>query len=274
MPGVYEVLYQEISTEAWARIHHIEENRIQQMDWKTTGRALRQLTFSQRKRVLKAATGTLSVGRSMEQWRKWNHSKCPCCDAINEDVTHVWRCPDPQAQQQWKKSLKNLQQWMIDNETMPELQQAIINALEHWRAPLWSITQPTNQHDLLKAIDHQNQLGWSMFLHGSLSPFWKASQELYQLSVLQCTTGQTWAVSLLRRVWMIAWSMWDHCNEVLHSTITMAQQQREKNDWCIWIWEHFDLGEGDLDKVGRTCLSDYTIHKVMQWDSTWQGQWL
>jgi hypothetical protein len=70
--------------------------------------------------------------------------------------------------------------------------------------------------NLAGAIAHQNEVGWQAFMEGCPAPGWQDTQQQYYWFLLSRKTGIQWLSALIRKLWQIAWDMWEHCNGVLH----------------------------------------------------------
>ena len=97
--------------------HDVPADLRNAIHWKCLGKALRQEPLGQRRWYCKHISGQLGVGRQL-QHRQWQqHDNCPCCDASDEDTTHVLMCPSLSARNQWNKSILKLDQWMYEQKT-------------------------------------------------------------------------------------------------------------------------------------------------------------
>jgi hypothetical protein len=66
----------------------------------------------------------------IKHWQFWEHGKCPCCQHVREDKTHLMMCPHEDSSETWHQSLLGLEAWMIDNDTDPAICEAILLTLE------------------------------------------------------------------------------------------------------------------------------------------------
>ena len=61
------------------------------------------------------------TGAMLKRWDKSADSRCPNCRKVNEDTNHLNRCRDTGRQRMLLKCIQELKEWMIDNNTYPEL---------------------------------------------------------------------------------------------------------------------------------------------------------
>jgi hypothetical protein len=83
------------------------------VDWDATEMAMKSQPRTRQQWISKHTTGFCAVGKMMLCRKEWPNSKCPRCQAPEESTTHVWKCPDPEANSLWEKSLRKLKYWML-----------------------------------------------------------------------------------------------------------------------------------------------------------------
>jgi hypothetical protein len=63
------------------------------VDWEVLAKACDAESPGQLQWVTKHVTGVCGVGKFLERWKSEEHSRCPGCDAENEDHQHVYLYP-------------------------------------------------------------------------------------------------------------------------------------------------------------------------------------
>jgi hypothetical protein len=225
-------------------------------------------------------TGFCGTGTKLKLYKYQTHSKCPRCETDNEDTDHVLQCPHPDAKHSWDEAITKLEVWMTENKGHPELVELICLGLNSWhkndRVPLtYGILEP----HLKTAWSQQRQLGWKSFIEGYWSQEWQICQAQYLSHINSQKSSLLWISRVQRRIWMIAWNLWEHRNRFLHNegrTIhsfeTKALDKEIQSEW--------ETGLGQLDPSYNylfngnlhTCLND-TIHKKLMWIiSVWSAR--
>jgi len=53
--------------------------------------------------------------------------------------------------------------------------------------------------------------------------------------VWSCKSSRCWTTALIKKLWEVAWDMWDHCNKELHSESNANQHilHLAVNDWIV-----------------------------------------
>jgi hypothetical protein len=120
-------------------------------------------------------------------------------------------CNHSEALTLWNTSLTTLEEWMLSNNGHPELVELIILGLTKWhnneRIPLsYDILEP----DLAKAWSKQRRIGWTSFIEGFWVIEWRACQTTYLKHINSHKSSTLWISRVQRRIWLIAWNMWDH----------------------------------------------------------------
>jgi hypothetical protein len=113
--------------------------------------------------AVKFCVGMLGVGKFMFRWKKWTHTKCPCCGEF-EDASHVLSCKAPAADELWHSAVDSLQQWMESVRTNPQVTEAIISELHKWRSPGYDLVRSPMM--VILAHMQQGDIGWNLALEG------------------------------------------------------------------------------------------------------------
>jgi hypothetical protein len=188
------------------------------IDWEASKKSRLGIDRSRQKWLSKWMTGFCGVGIMLQRYKHQRHSKCPRCLSDNETVHHVLQCPNLEATQLWSTSLEKLEQWMTTNHGHPELVELIIMGMSKWHSqefiPLeFNILEPTLQ----RAYSQQRRLGWASFIEGYWSKEWRKCQSEYLQRLKSQKSSLLWISRVQRKIWMIAWEMWEHRNTKLHN---------------------------------------------------------
>jgi ribonuclease HI len=268
---LYSLLYTPTTEAYWMKKYQLSRQLIRSIDWAVCGEAYRQLRFPQQRRVSKQATGHMAVGKMMQIWSFQETAECPRCQAPTERASHVLTCRDPRADAVWKMALTKLERWMTSQRTMPQLQTAILNGLSQWRDPT-HLPCPSGIQDIRTAVALQDTIGWYPFATGHMGYLWKGIQQQYYAFLGRRNTGKKWARELIKKLWGVAWDMWEHRNDILHNSDTPAKLRRiaQAN---LRIEEEFDTGiEGLLPRDKHWILQPMV--QVLRYDLIVKAQWL
>ena len=86
---------------------------------------------------------------------------------------------------------------------------------------------------------------------GCLSLEWARAQQEYYQWIGSRRTGKRWVIALIKKLWQIAWDLWDNRNEFLHKT-NMAADLSGAVSLDKAIREECRLGSGGLPAVVQT----------------------
>ena len=70
------------------------------------------------------------------------------------------------------------------------------------------------------AFHIQDQYGWEGFLLGFLVKEWELTPSAYLLSIQSKLSPKRWCTTIIRKLWDIAWDLWDHRNGFIHNRDT------------------------------------------------------
>ena len=255
----------------WQRKHEdISEETVWSIDWEAAGIALQQSSTAKQIYVIKNATGHSAVGKNMTRRKERIHDQCPRCGEPGEDETHVVKCQHPDATQLWNTQLKHLTEWLRRALTDETIIYTIIANLRMWRAdePLPTEMDP-NVHEVCQRA--QTMIGWRSFLQGKLSLEWADQQTQYYRLLGLRRTGKRWVVALIRKLWEVSWTMWDHRNKILHQDDLHEVLGRE--ELKEQIEEEYLRGLVDLPSEFRYMLQA-DEEEVLQYGIQRQKRWL
>jgi hypothetical protein len=219
---LYEYAFSNRTTKYWHCKHSLNPELITSIHWEACAEAMSKLPFGKRRwLLLKHATGFCGVGKMELRRGNQDHDDCPRCGQP-EDSVHVLTCQDPGAGTTFTLALQNLDTHMRSIFTAPEIRQAILKSINHWRRHQHFSSRPTPLQDLFgvcEAVLEQNLRGWYNFLLGRLSTRWANAQQRYLESIEKRNSGRRWTIAILSKIWDISWNMWEQRNGIAHDIL-------------------------------------------------------
>ena len=192
----------------WGKKRRLTQNTFFSVDWNAIYKASSTSTKKTTRWINKHATGICGTNNNLLKWKQRDNDLCPRCGQP-ESAPHVWRCQGHGADKLWNQYFSDLEKWLVSNETAPALQHALIENLQHW------LDNPEPAPSVRYFIEtSQDMIGWDYILEGVFSIEWATAQQQHLSSLGRLTTGHTWLVRLIRRLWEIAWNTWSHRNSV------------------------------------------------------------
>jgi hypothetical protein len=239
----------------------------QEIDWDALGAAMSSIPGNRQKWVSKMISGFSATGKMMQRRRERDSAECPRC-GMTEDVEHVWRCQhDTDAI--WERALNSLQQWLSTNRTHPEMTKLIIKGLQKWRTGEDMATLSTEIPWLKEVLSKQNECGWRNFFEGLLVTGWQKAISIHLARIGSPKSSKRWISALIRKMWQVAWDLWEHRNGYLHEAENSLISQQVNRD----IDRQYQLGFHTLDRETRTLFRS-EVSKVLQKPLEIRQQWL
>ena len=209
-------------TENQARSYWIKkknlENKSTMVDWKLRQKSLSALESHEQRWLCKFTSGFCGTGKMLNLYKFQNHDHCPRCNAPKEHTTHVLRCQHQEAKQTWEEQISSLKQWMQSKAQIhPEMIKAITVSITNWREGI-STTYQTHHTLLKRALRNQKDIGWNNFIEGFWAKEWTECQAAHYSNISSQRSAQLWISKTQRRIWKIAWYMWENRNKFLHET--------------------------------------------------------
>jgi len=161
-------------------------------------------------------------------------AQCPRCQHPVEDKHHIITCPAPSALLVWQTLLSKLHKWLDEQLTLPELAKDLIRGLHQWH----NAASTTNQA-YPRWLAEQQKMGWSSALDGWLSLQWQYKQDQFWSRIHSRKSSKQWTAELIKKLWDIAWDMWEHQNDALHHSQENQQNILESaiNDKITQFYE-------------------------------------
>jgi len=156
----------------WENRRKLAQRELQQVDWPSFGRAMREVPTSKRRWVTKQVSNHFAHGKNMVRWKQRSKAACPRCAVEVEDKEHIIRCPHPEAISLWHSALSSLEWWLKETDTDPTITMTLIAGLKAWYQN--EDFPPQNP-----ATTQQSLLGWNGVLDGWLGTEWCLQQEAF-----------------------------------------------------------------------------------------------
>jgi hypothetical protein len=131
-----------------------------------------------RKYITKSASENYGVGTTLVEWKHQDNAVCPRCSHQMETPTHVQRCDGYSAGKVFQKSIDKLEEFLTEEETRPNLQDAIIQCIKKWRAGE-TIRLMEYQDDIQQVIQQQHSIGWLDMMEGLPAKEWQVLQRRF-----------------------------------------------------------------------------------------------
>jgi hypothetical protein len=206
------------------------------VDWTAMSFNIRNVSRSRSQWMTKHLSGFCSVGAFAKKTGLRPSDECPRCGET-ETVEHVWRCSDFEASTLWNGQVEALRKLLRQLQTDPRITKVIIEGLNGWRQGVE--TRYNSRFSAEQAADLQTEMGWKHFFEGRLHKQWRLLQERYFLRLSIRRSGKRWAGAIIKKLWDIAWDLWEQRNGILHGK-NCALLTTEINKKIMELWEDPD----------------------------------
>ena len=150
--------------------------------------------------------------------------------------------------------------------------QVIVQYLNAWHHNQQYTLPLANIPPILQdAITDQSSIGWTSFIEGFWSKHWRRYQQQHLAQIRSKRSALLWISKLQRKIWHIAWELWTHRNNRLHSqgaTIhqydTMLINQEIEKEW---------MHQGNLPQKYNNLFRG-TLQEKLQSDIHQKRRWL
>jgi hypothetical protein len=210
-----------------------------------------------------------------------DNDDCPRCGQP-EDTPHVIRCQGKETEITFEIAIQKLEVHLCDTFTAPEIKHALDTRIRQWRqkSSLEVIDQATqlpaysrtDAFGTQQAVEAQDKIGWYNLLLGRMAQEWTDAEQQYLESLGKKTTGKRWTISIIKKLWDIAWDMWAQRNHINHNTLHPMKQQ-EMEELRAYVAAVYSQGNGELLPRDRT-LFQKSLATIQKGTAKEQEQWL
>jgi hypothetical protein len=267
---VYDLVHSAEVKEYWCRKDNLQPEVVEAVSWEAIDKAMLETKRSRRVFISKHACGMCGVGKFMKRWKQRSDDACPRCGET-EDSAHVWVCNGSGADEVWERSVEDLKRWLNTIQTDPDIQHCIISYLHSWRYN--STVDGLSHFPFTSYNESQNKIGWHRFFEGWISLEWTRAQHAYYRTIKSLRNGKRWTISLIKKLWDIAWDLWQHRNGILHDSLNAvsdaelrALDRKVKDTFCSL--QSLTLPANDRHLV-KTPLT-----QLLKKDKTYKEAWL
>jgi hypothetical protein len=235
------------------------------VDWEGTGIAIKNIKKHRQQWLTKHVSGFCSVGRMAKRIGLRDTDKCPRCDQ-EETALHVWICRQTEVNQLWDKSMEELRRVLGQLLTPRSVTNTIIEGLNGWQEGIDTKFNARTAAGMLGTL--QAETGWKHFFEGRLHHRWREYMTPHYNNAGERKPGKRWISALIRKLWEIAWDLWEHQNGVLHDKINGYANQT-LTEKINELWKHPLLKAIPsikyLRKDGEDAIQRRTQHQKQQW---------
>ncbi len=214
---IYDYISASSMMSFWEKKRKLTHDTFFCVDWDSIHKASSTSTKHTTRWINKHATGICGTNNNLLLWKQRDDDTCPRCDQPESSI-HVWRCQGCGANELWTQHLSNLEKWLESQHTAPMLQYALLDNLRSW---LDNTSPKPSVRSFIETA--QDLIGWDYILEGVFSIEWSRIQQQHLLSLGRSTSGHTWLVRLIKRLWEIAWNIWLHRNSVATTSNNKTQ---------------------------------------------------
>ena len=187
----------------------------QDIDWEGTEDVMHKLLLAECRFITKHALGNCGVGTTLVQLKFQQDASCPWCGAI-EDTCHVYRCVGSDASTSWNDNIQNLEGYLDNTDTDPELSHALIFSLMCWQESK-PIDLHTTHASLHPAVRLQHNIRWKNLLEGLAGSHWWQAQYCYYQQHRKQKSSHCWLQGTLLCLARLGRGQRLHRNDDIHT---------------------------------------------------------
>jgi hypothetical protein len=188
-----------------------------------------------------------------------------------ETPTHVQQCEGYSANEVFRKNISKVEEFLSNEYTRPDLQDAIIQCIKKWRA-----REPIHlneyQDDIQDVLRQQHSIGWLDMMECLPARGWQMLQRQYYHDQNIRKSSRKWIRGVLRQLQHLGHQQWKHRCDI-KANITRPQEKEHVDIMHDEIEQQFVMGSEDL-LPGDKSILDYSILSLMHRSLAYKKGWL
>ena len=195
--------------------------------WNAVDTAASHMSSSTKQWVSKFITRFLPIGKNMVRRNHWQRDYCPRCKTHMETHDHLLQCPHFKSTDTFKKSILELETWLISMDTPDTLTHAIIVLITDWR-----MGQPITTNRLYPSpINNQIIFGWRHLMEGRPLKIFTSYMEDHYVKIGSRRSGHKWTAYFILKLWTVIYRpQWDDRNAFVHNINAEAEATRTREN--------------------------------------------
>ena len=246
-------------SEVWHKYKRVSKEWFHEVNWKAIGSVMKQSSNSTRQWVIKRCAHECGSNAIRHRRKEIETNECPFCKEI-ETIEHVYKCKHTAVSEAWNRSLIDLEEYLNSIQTDPNITRQLLLGLQMWRNDEVILQEPM--------IIDQNNIGWNGIMEGVLGKHWSEEQDWYKQQKSEVTSGRKWAQLVIRRLWKIAWDIWQHRNEMEHRHDQQKELFRLRELAKVEI-EVGSKGYGSMQFLFTPEMVDKVLHGNKDYVANW-----
>ena len=207
--------------------------------------------------------------------------RCPNCLRPEERASHLNLCPHPDRTRQFMESVDELEKWMHNDHTHPELAfwiprylrartRSSFENLAHLVPRASYITMSSNMKAVARA---QDKIGWIHFLEGKITGHIKSMQRLHLMQSSSRLNSDDWIKKFIAHLIRISHTQWIFRNLTLHDKQHGHLALLKREELAQEITRLQALDPSDVPPESRFLL-DFDISDLAEGDINRQELWI
>jgi hypothetical protein len=256
--SIREYIYKPKIQDQWHKKERIHREHFEEVTWETMKKVMKTASIQTKQWIIKRAANECGSNSILFQRSQRADDKCPFCGE-RETPIHVYQCQNTEVKELWRKLLYGLENELLQQQTDPAIAKQLCYGLLLWQ-------EKQNNIGGQRLLETQSKIGWNGIMEGCLGEEWKMEQELFFKENAIKKSGERWAQLVIRKLWKIAWEIWQHRNKRSHLQDEQYELERVRSQVSDEIIKGFEeicedkylFSDSELEKVqGAGCSMAY-----------------
>jgi hypothetical protein len=207
------------------------DNTIDTIWWQIYYNSLSKLSSPEKVVIYKFINDRLPTKAREQKYYPYRTKHCSQCQCDNENEDHIIQCFSIRRKQARKTWLDELEDYLSQNHTPPEVKITMMTQLNNWLEPTTTINNQSVEEnpELLLATEQQQKIGWKHYIRGRMTIEWGniIHRHIEKEKIINMT-AEKWGANLLSIHWKHILKIWKERCEEIHGTTPEQIEQHKK----------------------------------------------
>jgi hypothetical protein len=200
---------------------------------------------------------------------------CPSCGTHIETCQHIARCPEAGRAAAFVQSTNNLELWLCNNSTHPDMQSLLLEYTRgHGTVTCLKCAISLELPPFMQVLaQSQDVIGWDLFMMGMLSKQMADVQSTHLLQHHYSRPVSKWISGLITQLLQVIHFQWIYRCVLVHERSTGTLVSAHKEELMKEIAHQLEMGPEGLAKDDRFLL-ECNFHKLATTNGKQQEYWI
>jgi len=245
-----------------------------EVDWRNVSNAIHSTPKLFQLFACKQVNDIAGTNSRLHLHDETNNPLCPSCLDTPETCAHILMCEQEDRVTCFRRSAKNLQEWLRSVGTCEMLEEAIMLFVKSRNSlSFMECIDGTREPALVRLAKSQDEIGWRRFMEGMVSKEFCKIQDTHSRISGNHILGPKWAQGLSLKLLEFTHGLWLVRNFLIHDKVSGMLALERKEEIQVALEEQLEMGTEGLEE-DDLYLMEINLEDLESTSGEHQAYWL